>query len=260
MTPTELLVVGTALLAVLLPIQAGADDLPRAVDLRPRFAELGLPAKSQAPRGCCSLFAFTGVLEYELAWSRPGQPVRLSEEFLNWASHQTNGRRTDGSFFSDAMRGLATFGVCEESLMPYAATFDADASPSAQALADAATRKGTRGEWIKQWDVTTGMTEEMLGQIKRSLAEGHPVAIGMRWPKREQYDDTNLLQMPPEGEVFDGHSIILVGYTDDPTRPDAGTFIFRNHAGPQWREAGCARLPYAYVRLYGNDALGLRVD
>jgi hypothetical protein len=247
------------LLLVALANCAASEDLPREADLRPRFAELGLTPKSQAPRGCCSLFALTGVLEYEMAQVGQGTPVRVSEEFLNWGSHQSNGRRTDGSFFSDALRGLAIFGVCQESLLHYASQFDPDLQPSQQALDEARARRNVSARWVKDWDVKTGMTDDMLREMRRQIAAGHPVAIGLRWPKKEEYGPDNVLTMPPAGEVFDGHSIALVGYRDVAALPGGGAFLFRNSSGPGWREKGYARLPYAYVQAYGNDALSLRL-
>ena len=233
-------------------------DLPSSVDLRPRFEALGLTPKSQAPRGCCSLFALDAVLEFEWVQAS-GKTVRLSEEFLNWASHQSNGRTTDGSFFSDAVRGARMFGLCEEALMPYAQSYDPQALPSAQALADAVTRQRITAVWVKEWDVKTGMTDEMLRQIRRSLADGHPIAIGLRWPNEEHYGPGHILQMPSVGKVFDGHSIALVGYRDDAAQPGGGLFLFRNSCGPDWGDRGYAWMPYVYAQAYGNDALGLRV-
>jgi len=238
----------------------GAAAVPPAGSLRPRFERLGLTPKDQAPRGCCSLFALCGVLEFEGAPSTGGgPPVRLSEEYLNWASHQTNGRRSDGSFFADALRGLATFGVCREELLPYGREFLPDLEPSAAAHADAEGRRGLQAVWIKPWDVTTGMTAEMLAAIRRELAGGHPVAIGMRWPQDERYSPAGWLEVPPPEQVFDGHSVVLVGWQDDGEVPGGGSFTFRNSFGPGWREGGYGRLPYAYVADYGNDALALRL-
>jgi C1A family cysteine protease len=53
---------------------------------------------------------------------------------------------------------------------------------------------------------------------------------------------------PPE-DVFDGHSVLLVGYKDDATQP-GGVFIIHNSGGGS-REG---YLPYEYVRAYMNDA------
>jgi Cysteine protease len=235
-------------------------NLPRQVDLRSRYAAYGLEPRAQGRRGTCSLFALVGVLEFERAatgGARPGE--RLSVEFLNWASHQTNGRRQDGSFFSDALEGLRRFGICGESLLPYAESYDADAAPPDAALRDAQKRRTDfRVHWIKEWDVKTGLTEEHLTAIRRRLAEGHPVAAGMRWPKKATFaPGTRLIVHPPPRDVFDGHSVVLVGYTDDPGLPGGGAFLFRNSSGPDWEEGGYARISYAYARDYVNDAVAV---
>ncbi|NPV47782.1 MAG: C1 family peptidase [Armatimonadetes bacterium] len=237
---------------------AAAADLPTSVDLRPQFARFGLIPKRQGARGTCSVFAMTGVLEYEYALAG-ARAAKLSEEYLNWASHQSNGRDTDGTFFADGLRGLWMLGVCRSTLLPYRKDFDPDLVPPAAAIAEAASRRDISGRWIKRWNPRTGMTDRMLRLMKQSLAEGHPVAIGLRWPKQEEYAAGDVLVVPRASEVFDGHSVILVGYDDDTAQPGGGTFIFRNHAGPTWRQQGHARLPYAYVRAFGNDALGLRI-
>jgi hypothetical protein len=175
-------------------------------------------------------------------------------------SHQTNGRATDGSFFSDAVKGLRALGICREALLPYAPEFDAHLRPSASARADAATRRTLEPVWIKPWEVRTGLGEGQFAGIRACLAEGHPVAAGLRWPKQERYDAGSVLAVPPPDQVFDGHSIVLVGYRDDPVQPGGGTFVFRNAAGPAWREEGYARMPYAYALAYTNDALSLRIE
>lgn len=227
-------------------------------DLRPRWAELGLTPKSQHPRGTCSVFATTGLLEFELA-SAHGPGPRLSEEFVNWASHTASGRDSDGSFFSDAIDGLQLYGACVEQLLPYAAEFDAKLQPSAEASSDAATRRDVTSYWIKLWDVHTGMTETMLARIRQSLDQGHPVALGMRWPNEESYDEHHVLALPPADKVFDGHSVVLVAYREDAKLPGGGAFCFRNSSGPKWQDAGHAWLSYGYVAAYGNDAVGLRL-
>ena len=54
---------------------------------------------------------------------------------------------------------------------------------------------------------------------------------------------------PPE-DVFDGHSIIISGYRDDPDQPGGGVFIIRNF-GSNSRDGF---MSYEYVRAYMNDA------
>ena len=237
-------------------------NLPPAIDLRPAFRARGLTPRAQGKRGTCSLFALVAVVEFEQQQHRTAaRGERLSVEFLNWASHQTNGRATDGSFFSDALEGLRRFGVCAEPLMPYAADrFDAKAEPPPAALREAIARRGVvAARWFKEWDVATGLSEKQLTAVRASLAEGHPVAAGLRWPKRAEYRPPapRLLNHPPPAEVFDGHSVVLVGYEDDPALPGGGAFLFRNSSGPDWEDAGHACLTYDYARAYANDAVGL---
>jgi hypothetical protein len=83
------------------------------------------------------------------------------------------------------------------------------------------------------------------------------VACGLRWPKALK--GHAMLEVPPPAEVFDGHSIALVGYDDDSKKPGGGTFQFRNSFGPGWGAAGYGVMSYAYVRAYANDALWLRL-
>jgi len=57
--------------------------------------------------------------------------------------------------------------------------------------------------------------------------------------------------MCPPKAVFDGHSVLLVGYRDEPNQTGGGVLIFRNtnHGGRD------GFMPYAYARAYMNDAL-----
>lgn len=244
------------LTATVAAVAAVPDPLPDEVDLRPQFEALGIAAKSQGGRGTCSVFALVGALEFELARAT-GTYEPLSEEFLNWASHKTNGRPDDGTFFSDGVAGVQQYGICLASLLPYAGGFDAALQPSPEVLADAATRRAAYAVWVKDWDVTTGLTDEMMAHIKALLAEGHPVAAGLRWPNRDVWTSDHTLEMPPDGEVFDGHSILLVGYRTVHSAPGGGVFIFRNSAGAGWANEGYACMPFAYAQRYCNDALAL---
>jgi len=53
---------------------------------------------------------------------------------------------------------------------------------------------------------------------------------------------------PPEA-VFDGHSVLLVGYREDNSKPGAGVFIFRNTSTGQHGE-----MLFEYASAYMNDA------
>ena len=240
-----------SLLALPAAGQMAPAPLPDAVDLRPQFAQLDLAPRRQGKRPTCSVFTVVGALEFATAKGQ-GHTPRLSVEFLNWAANKTAGDTQDGAFFSDLWKGFSTYGICTEADLPYQDRPDASLLPGAAAMADAKPRLGLglRQHWIKEWNVNTGLTEDHLAAIQRTLSQGWPVCAGLRWPKREQWV-TNVLQMCPSNSVRDGHSVLLVGYKNDPAQPGGGVLIFRNTSGP----GHDGMMPYAYAREYMNDAL-----
>jgi hypothetical protein len=231
------------------PAPGEASSLPTAVDLRPAFAEWGLQARSQGRRGTCSVFTMAGALEYAAA--KQGRPTRLSVEFLNWAAHRAVQRRADGGFFSELWKGYQVYGICPEETLPYRADYEADLQPGPAVLERARELQSLKVElhWIKEWNVKTGLAPDQLDGIKRTLARGWPVCGGFRWPKQERWNEGVLEMCGPEA-VFDGHSLLLVGYRDDPHWPGGGAFLIRNSGGNS--RDGC--LPYAYAQAYMNDA------
>jgi hypothetical protein len=197
----------------------------------------------------------TGAIEYALA-SRDGTGTVLSVEFLNWASNQVRQNRRDGGFFSDLWRGFEAYGICAETNLPYRAKYNPrlQPDPSALAPAKAAMHAHLHLEWIKPWDVTTGLTAAQFQEIKRILVCGWPVCAGLRWPKHERWK-RNVLQMASPADVFDGHSVLLVGFKEDPTQPGGGVFLVRNSGGGVRDGA----LPYDYARAYINDVAWIGV-
>lgn len=220
------------------------------VDLRPRFEQWHLPLRRQGGRGTCSVFTLTGAIEYALA-RQDNSGTLLSVEFLNWASNQATSNAADGGFFSDLWQGYATYGICAETDCPYQAAFDPQWRPATNVLAAARSVLQARLQldWIKRWDINTGLTPTQLQEIKHTLAQGWPVCAGMRWPKQEAWEQ-NVLKFVPATEVFDGHSVLLVGYQDDATQPGGGIFLMRNSGSG----SATGALPYAYVSAYVNDA------
>jgi hypothetical protein len=221
------------------------------VDLRPELERLGLGARRQQARPTCSAFTVVGAIEYAVA-RRQGHSPRLSVEFLNWASNKACGDTEDGGFFSDLWKGFAVYGICAESDWSYRERFDAGLLPSAGAMADARTRLGLglRLNWIKEWDVKTGLSDAEFGAIQRTLDLGWPVCSGLRWPKQEQWTN-GVLGMCSAEAVRDGHSVLLVGWRDDAGQPGGGVLLFRNSSG----EGRDGAMPYAYARAYMNDAV-----
>jgi hypothetical protein len=232
------------------PKKAAQGPAPSSVDLRPVFVQWGLEPRRQGARNTCSAFVVTGALEYALAdLQRRGR--RLSVEFLNWASNEAIGKADDGGFFSDLWKGFSAHGICPEADLPYQPRFDPKLRPGEEAMAHARKIRSVRLHlhWIKRWDVTTGLSEEEFLEIKRTLARHWPVCAGLRWPKRERWEG-EVLQWADADGVRDGHSVLLVGYRDDPEQPGGGVLLFRNTA----RDGRDGAMTYRYARTYINDA------
>ena len=235
---------------------AAPDKLPASADLRPLFDQWELPRRQQGDRPTCSVFTVAGALEFAVA-TKQGCGERLSVEFLNWAANQVRRGAKDGGFFSDMWEGFSVYGICDEQQMPYQEKFNPARAPAAEVLAEAKSKLalGLKLNWIKKWDVNTGLTDEEFAGVKRRLSQGWPVCGGFRWPKEQKWVD-NVLQMCAADAVYDGHSVLLVGYRDDAQQPGGGVFLFRNTS----RGGRDGSMPYEYARAYMNDALWIEAD
>jgi len=223
-----------------------------SVDLRPEFKRLGLDVRSQGDRNTCSVFTMAGALEFALA--KRGKTEPLSVEFLNWASNDAARRTEDGSYFSDLWKGFRAYGACVEADMPYQSEYNVSLRPSADARARAESLRdaGLHMHWIKRWNPSFGASSQQLKQIKRVLREGWPVCGGFLWPKKGQQQWTEgVLNVRPRHQMRDGHSVLLVGYRDDPSQPGGGMFLINNSDKGPANEA----LSYEYIRAYMNDAV-----
>jgi C1A family cysteine protease len=109
--------------------------------------------------------------------------------------------------------------------------------------------------WIKKWNPTTGLSDKQFEEIKQAIHKEWPVCGGFRWPNAPQWKEGVLQMAPPQG-VFDGHSVLLVGYRDDPKLPGGGVFILRNSNTDRDDGLMC----YEYARAYLNDALWIESD
>jgi len=232
-------------------------------DLRPLFEKYGIKIYTQGARGTCSVFAVTGLLEFEFAKVSDKKVTPLSVEYLNWASNQITGEAADGSYFSDAVTALNKYGICENDLFPYyIQNYTSKVEPSPAAVKNAKKRRGITAIWIKDWDTNTGMSDNQMEQVKNQIENEHPVAIGFRWPKKdEKYQkmENGIMIVPPEEGVFDGHSVIIVGFKDDPVNEGGGYFIFKNSHGDDYGDKGYGKMPYEYVRKYANDGVAIHI-
>ena len=178
--------------------------LPSAVDLRQRFARWKLRVVGQHTRGTCSVHTFARAMEF--AASRgANRSTRLSDEYLNWACNQVIGNVGPGAvdrgqFFEHLWMGWLRHGVCLATEMPLTEDFDPQLSPTVAAQRRAAA-------WDREafaWHDLSGpgvASEEVVRRVKAVLAEGWPVLAGST------------------------HSLLIVGYRDDPQLPGGGCFV-----------------------------------
>ncbi len=229
---------------------ARASELPAEADLRPVLKELHLAPRGQGERPTCSVFTFTGGLEFALGKARK-KGARLSVDYVNWAANQERRQARDGGFFSDMWKGFARHGVCAEDEMPYGKKFDAERKPDEKAASSAKETMtlGLAEHWLKKWNPKTGLSGDEFASIKQALNSGWPVCGGFRWPKEPAWKD-GVLQPCGADEVFDGHSVLLVGYRDDAAQPGGGVFLIRDSGSGEDRA-----MPYGYAQSFMNDAL-----
>jgi Papain family cysteine protease len=225
------------------------------VDLRPELAALKMRARSQGNRGTCSVFAMTFCIEFMLRKKRKLLDTEpLSVEFLNWAKNTATNQKKDGDFFDRIAAGYERFGMTSEATLPYAEHYNATLTPTPELLETAKKTPRLKGRFMKPWSTTEVVTEAQISEIKASLKRGIPVAAGLRWPKsgkgkRLVVEGHEVMGFVAASDVFDGHSIALVGYSDQ-----AKLWVFANWAGPNWSDHGFGYLTDAYLRPYLNDA------
>src|SRR6185503_18621530 len=155
--------------------------------------------------------------------------------YLVWAAARSDEDTFDGSGsnFGRAARALERFGICEADLAPTVnveAPLDTKISAAAKRTALGLAR-GVHIDWIRFCRNTGGLAPAEMEAIKTTLAAGHPVAIGMRWPKQLRVENQQLgllATCKSEDEVQDGHCVTLVGYEESAQYAGGGAFTIRN--------------------------------
>jgi len=181
---------------------------PKIVDLRAAFTQWGLPIKPQGRRDTCAVFTLTGALEYALARGTGQVGVRLSEEYLNWAADDITQIKFDGASYEDLISAFDKWGISAEQYMPYAARYDSSTQPSETALESAKQvwDLGFKRHWVAE-RTSNGLKDSHTTEMRRVLMSGWPLCAYGR-----------------------DHSILLVGFQDDPRMNGGGQFITRNSA------------------------------
>ncbi len=176
----------------MLPLFGSPPELQERVDLRPEFREMGFYAKSQGRRPSCAVFSVVSALEYQLG-RNTGEPRRLSEEYLIWATRQSLGmsqiRMKDGGDMTgdedlgftlmEVVQALRAYGVADAEDLPntFGASMAEIEEPPTETVEKARDRRRVEAYWV------SGRTpEEQLDGIFHLLNNDVPVVIGLAWP------------------------------------------------------------------------------
>lgn len=79
--------------------------------------------------------------------------------------------------------------------------------------------------------------------IAWELAQGHPVAVGLRITAQWEGLPPRTMIEAPAGDVVGGHAVVLVGYSQS-----ASAWRVRNSWGEGWGDRGYAWLPWSWTR------------
>lgn len=263
----------------------GADGLPASYDLRqtPASGDLLGAIRDQGSRGTCVLFSICELLDYYY----PGRVH--SPEFLDWLYNldikskikQATLWQDTGTYPGKAITLLTpqgnpnpdqtlpyvppSQGVPLESVAPYQDPLPSEsttASPG-QVAPDwlgnslAGELSSANGESLPTDLLQFYLLEDNLSSLKQAISDGNPVMIIV--PCHEpDWDGTALAQSNDVIADYQGqtdstgyHSILLVGYKDDPTQPGGGLFLIRNHWGSSWGDNGYAWMTFNTIVNYG---------
>jgi C1A family cysteine protease len=227
-------------------VTPGGHALPAKVDLRSRFAQLGVD--NQKNLGSCTAQAVSSLVEY-LCLQGTGEQVDMSRLFIYKLTRRLLGWTGDtGAFIRATIKAMVTFGAPPENCWPYdVSTFDNE--PDAFQYSYANNYKSQVYARLDSSGAPDG--KAVLNNVKRCLAAGFPVAFGFSvYGSIPRGPDFPF----PKGSdrLLGGHAVLAVGYDDNrPAKGPKGTangaLIIRNSWGPAWGEGGYGYLPYQYV-------------
>ncbi len=209
---------------------------PASVDLR----NFLLPIRDQGSEGACSGFSTAAFREASHAVATK----TLLSDYLSPAYLYARTRMDDGTFPNDSGASIAdeflmlqNYGVCPESLLPYAAN-PAEAPTPTDDVAAVAFRIAQP----IQVECSNPAT------IKSVLANNQTITIGFKvYESFENPDADGVVSIPNTGaeKLLGGHGVLVCGYDDTKS-----CWIIRNQWGQQWGANGYCFMPYGYETLW----------
>lgn len=206
--------------------------LPAHVDLSTRLPD----AYDQSTLGACTGNAIAAAVQYDHIRQNETK-VAPSRLFIYFNERSMEGTINEdaGAHIRDGIKSLNTWGVCDETIWPYAIEKFKE-RPSVAAYTAAAEHRA----------VSYRRLDQTLAQLKGCLAGGFPFVFGFTVYdsfESQEVAKTGVLNMPTNEEAaVGGHAVLAVGYDDSTHR-----FLVRNSWGKDWGQKGHFTMPYAYL-------------
>ena len=156
----------------------------------------------------------------------------LSEQFQYWNCKQQEGNTNNGTYPEISFALANRDGICKESTWrsnprenPANPIYS---PPPANAQSEAANYKVRQAVSITQY--------KSVHTLKQYITSGNPIAIVIpvydSWEENGNSRSTGNITLPlPGEEPTAGHSMVLVGYEDNPDFAGGGYFVVRNSWG-----------------------------
>lgn len=214
-------------------------QLPKMVDLRHSGFEP--PIYDQGQTSSCTGNGVAALIQYDLA--RQGlPPVAPSRLFAYYNGRALEGAQGSdcGANIRDVIKGVASWGVCPESMWPFEPG-KVVRRPTDDCYAAATRERALQYQALPQ----------RLNDLKACLAEGFPFTFGFMVYSNLDSPDvarTGRLAVPDTATeaANGGHCVDAFGYND--ADEDWGrVFLCRNSWGAGWGLRGHFLMPYEYI-------------
>lgn len=217
--------------------------LRRPVGLPNKFSRRQLfgSVRNQGQYGSCVGFGAGGVKDGQEGVNYPGGGVTISPLFIYTCCKQMDGIPTvEGTYPRVAMEVLHKLGACKEQTFPYSKM----SWPMMTAIPPGA------NEEAKTFKIGAYARVQTVAEVKQALVEDGPVLGAVLVCSNFMFPEPGGLIGIPEGTVYGGHAVCVVGYDDTKTwRGHAGFFEVRNSWGPDWGDEGYCWIPYDFFNF-----------